>query len=469
MNIIKRFFGKKYLTPNQALNIRFFGGQIVPYNNDKRTFMEKGYLGNDIVASIVDLITTTAKVAPWNAYKVIDEGSYKAYKHELAKESPDYRKALKLHRKALELYVNDERLNGLLKYPNENQTFSDLNQELWMYKLVTGDYYEYWEDAPTGGLNAGLPKSLSALPSHEMLIKSGVTLPLTADKYYLTLGQMVEFDKTQVLHEKYANPKWDTYGRQLYGLSPWEASSPRIQRNNLSQKAGAITAQNGGMRGVAYYDDPRLDPNDDKTFEQMGKQKKTFQNEMRMGDPDGAGHVTWSQYKVGYQQLGFSSKDNDYSTIEASDLRMLCARVGVPSQLLNDAAAKTYNTTVEAEKALITRCCLPLLCSRRDSFNRRMNRRDNVVVDFDLSVYDQLQPNKNELANFANKMPLTNARKLELVGEDVPEYWTDEQRNAVLIPSGMVNMEDVLAPADNAPVRPGVDPYGEEDEEENNV
>lgn len=467
MNIIKRLFGleKKYLTPREALNIRFFGGQLVPYNNNKATFIEKGYQGNDIIYAIVNLIRETAKIAPWAPYKVIDEGSYKSYKQELTKPEPDFKKAMDYRKKALELYESDTRLNGLLKYPNVNQTFAELNGELWTYKLVTGDYFEYWEAMPSGGLNAGLPESLSALPAHYMVIKSTTTLPLSADKYYLQLGQMVEFDPTYILHEKYPYLTWDTFGVQLYGMSPLQPAIKRLQRNNESQRAGAVAAANGGMRGVAYYDDGRLDPNDDKTFEQMGKEKKTFQNEMRPGT-DGTGHVFWSQYRIGYQQLGFSPKDLDISTIEMADLRQFCADYGVPSQLLNDSAAKTYNTTVEAEKALITRCVLPLLNARRDSFNRKMNRRDNVIIDFDLSVYDQLQPNKDAIATWVNKMPLTNARKLEIIGEDIPETMTDDQRNAILIPTGMQALDDVILPMPedqsndvNALEQRGLNPY----------
>lgn len=448
MNIIRKLFGglskQKYLTPSQAINIRFFGGQLVPYADSKLMYVEKGYMGNDIIYSIVKLIRETAKVAPWGWYKVVDEESYKQYKAELRKEDPDFKKVFDLRKKSLELYANNPQLNKIIEQPNPSQNFASLNEELWTYKLITGDYFEYW-DAPSGGLNGGIPKTMSALPSQYMDIESTTTLPLREAKYYLRLGQMVQFDASQILHEKYPNLQWDTFGIQLYGMSPLTPARQRLQRNNESQRAGAVAQSNGGMRGVAYYDDERLDPNDDATFEQMGKQKKTFQNDMRPGT-DGTGHVMWSHWKVGYQQLGFSPKDLDTTAFELNDLRMFCSLYGVPSQLMNDPAAKTYNTTTEAEKALITRCAIPLLCDRRDSIKRQMNRTDNLVMDFDLSVYDQLQPNKAQIATWANTMPIPNARKLELVGEDVPEWWTEEQRRAVLVPAGQQNLDDVLLP-----------------------
>lgn len=448
MNIIRKLFGglskEKYLTPTQAINIRFFGGQLVPYSENKLMTIQKGYKGNDIIYSIIKLITTTAKIAPWGVYKIVDEDAYKEYKAELSKVQPDFKLAAELRQKSLEVYKGNTKLNKLLERPNKKQTLSRLHEELWTFKLTTGDYYEYWQ-LPTGGLDAKIPNSISALPSQNMDIESTTTLPLEEAAYYLRLGQMVKFTPEEILHESYTNLEWDTFGTQLYGMSPLTPSLPRLQRNNESQRAGAVAQANGGMRGIAYYDDERLDPNDDKTFEQMGKQKKTFREEMRPG-VDGTGHVMWSQYKVGYQQLGFSPKDLESTDQELADLRQFCNTYGVPSQLLNDPAAKTYNTVTEAEKALITRACLPLLCDRRDSLNMKLDRTDNIIVDFDLSVYDQLQPNKKQIAEWANTMPIPNARKLELVGEDVPEWWTEEQRRAVLVPAGQQNLDDVLLP-----------------------
>lgn len=444
MNIITRWLRKALATVGTAISVRFFGGQYVAYPDNKLTYIERGYEGNDIIYAVVNLIVETAKIAPWAWYRIVDEQSYKRYIVELNKARPDFQKAAEYKKKGLEYYTGNKRLEELIKYPNPNQTWAELNGDIWTFELVTGDAYEYW-DVTGGGLNEGLPKTMSALPSQYMVIETTNTLPIQPARYLLQLGQNLWFDPEQVLHTKLTSLNWSVIGIQLYGMSPLKPASPRLQRNNESQKAGSVAQRNGGMRGIAYYDDPRLDPNDDRTFEQMGKQKKTFQDEMRPGT-DGTGHVMFSQWKMGYQQVGFSPKDLDTSTIELNDLRMFCSIYGVPSQLLNDPSAKTYNTTIEAEKALITRCVIPRLRSRRDAINRKMARTDGIVIDFDLSVYDQLQPNKTAIAEWANKMPITNARKLEIIGEDVPETMTEDERNAVLIPTGMVNLADVVAP-----------------------
>ena len=445
--MIKKIFSwlatKATTAVSKLIPFRFLGGQIVPYTDDKLTYIEKGYTKNDIIYSIINLITDTAILAPWDWYRVRDRKSYELMKSELRKDNPDMAKVVQLRKKSLELYTDNARLNQLFKYPNPTQTFSQLNKELWSYKLITGDYFEYWSGRPSGGLNGKIPETMSALPSQYMEIKASNTLPMYETGYQLNLGSPIPFEAYEVLHEKYPNLEWDINGTQLYGMAPLKAALRRLQKNNANQDSQTAAFENGGMRGIVSYDDERIDPSDRETFEQMGKDKTTFYNEMRPG-PQGNLRTFFSVFRVKWQQMGFSPADMNQLESEKVDSRFFCSVWGVPSQLLNDDAAKTYNTTVEAEKALITRCVLPLLCDRRDSINRKMEL-DDIVADFDLTVYDQLQPNKNEIAEWVNKMPLTNARKLEIIGEDIPETMTQEERDAILIPSGLQLLSDVIA------------------------
>jgi hypothetical protein len=230
----------------------------------------------------------------------------------------------------------------------------------------------------------------------------------------------------------------------------------RIQQNNAVQQQAAAQAENGGGREVVSYDDPRLNPNDNDTFEQLGKDKETFYAEMKPGAQNNA-RVWFSAYGVKAQKLGYSPVELGLNEADMNALRFICNVYHAPSQLLNDPAAKTFNTVTEAEKALIIRCVLPLLCNRRDSVNWMYNQQ-NLVVDFDLTVYDQLQPDKVRIAEWVNKMPLTNQRKLEIAGEDVPDTMSQEMRDAIFIQTGLQNAEDLLAPAE--------DNFGEND---NNV
>ncbi len=124
-------------------------------------------------------------------------------------------------------------------------------------------------------------------------------------------------------------------------------------------------------------------------------------------------------------------------------MRFLCSIYGVPSQLLNDSAAKTYNTMVEAEKALTLRCALPLLCSRRDNLNKKFDL-GNIICDFDLSVYSELEPNKTEQVTWLAQSYLPLSRRYEIMGEDAPAHMTKEELQAIPIPSGVGLLSDLL-------------------------
>jgi hypothetical protein len=81
---------------------------------------------------------------------------------------------------------------------------------------------------------------------------------------------------------------------------------------------------------------------------------------------------------------------------------------GLPSQLLNDPDRSTFNTVTEAEKALTTRCVLPELCSTKDAYNRKFSQDwglpKGMIVDFDMSVFSELQENVKEVATWTSQI-----------------------------------------------------------------
>jgi hypothetical protein len=140
----------------------------------------------------------------------------------------------------------------------------------------------------------------------------------------------------------------------------------------------------------------------------------------------------------------------DILDAEIFDMRAICNIYGVPSQLLNDPNNKTYNNQAEGEKALTTRCALPLLTALRDNFNRKLkndwNAGSDTVIDFDLSVYSELEGNKLEQVNWLEKSLLPLYRRYEILGESVPEWMDEATRNTILVPSGYQPLEETLMP-----------------------
>lgn len=463
MSLLSRFLNKKSYQPDwssmtPAVNntarmvVRAMNGTIVPYTDNKDTYVTKGYNYNDIVYMCVKLIVDKAIIAPWATYEVVDEAAYK--------QAKDYRKQLdkpgmlvmykEAIAKALKPYTADKALNNLLQFPNEENTLSSHHALLWTYKLVTGDYYERWGFAG-GGTNAGRPNELEVMPSQYMNIKTNRAIPLRVTGYQLTCGTIQEYSKEEILHEKYPNLSWSVDGAHFYGMAPLKPMSKRVQRNNESQTQGATQMKNGGQRSIVSLDMPDSVAADDLhgtfTADQTSELKQKF-GEM-VANPSTIGSSVFSGYPVKHTPIGLSPVDLDQVNLEVEDTRKIAAGYQVPSQLLNDAANKTYANEAEGQKALILRCVLPLLNDREQSFNRKLQALDSykdgkVVVSYDLSQYAELEANKVEQATYLNNAWwLTPNEKRVIMGET---KLGDPNMDKIYVSSSLQPLEDANTP-----------------------
>lgn len=484
-NIIQRLFGRKAVTlpnanndlimptaPRSGPNFQFIGGSLVPYRDNKLTYIQKGYGNSDLLYSIIKLIVDKAMQAPGAFYIIEDQEAYKRYKglhSTIAGAEPGrntseaFRELKKLRTKAMTLYQDDEYLQNLIEWPNANECFADHNAALWTYKLAAGDYYEAGWTPWQGGLEAGKPQQLYSLPPQFMTILASNSLPLTAIGYILQVGFNMDFTAEDILHEKYFNPEWDVYGSQLYGMSPVRAGLPRLQRNNEVQKRGAKAANNAGADVIVYVDDENLmkGQQGQAAWKQIGALKDQWEAEQ--SGPSNAGKAVWSGYKMGVQRLGLTPVELELLESEKVDLRMMCNWYGVPSQLLNDPENKTYANQSEGEKALLTRCAMPLQVSRQRSFTRKLRslpayQNVPIVFEFDPTVYTELEANKVDTVTWLRGTYLPIKRQLEILGEDIPESMTEEELSAIPIPAGTTLLSDLFTQPE-PPTDPNNTPY----------
>lgn len=446
MNIFQKLFPSLF----QAKAVPFPIGQTLYYLNgtvtasadNKKSYLDNGYDVNDIIYSIIQLIIEKGRVAPWGVYQVKDEGALKLYNALMSKKSftgEDYIKARGYKKKALVPYHNDNFLTNLIDQPNEDQTFSDLFADSSIFKIALGDRM-LWANRLSAGADKGKPTELSILPSHFMSILVGNTLPLKIGKYQFNVGgQILTIDKEDVLHDKYYNPNYDINGSHLLGLSPLKPAHNLTDRSNAENMIATSSYQNGGPRSIIFVDEPG-------GFEavQKGQQaaaiKKILTSNEYIG-PENVNKLAASGYKMGAIPVGLSPVDLDIIESEKWSLRRFCNVFGaVPSQLLNDPDNKVYNNTVEGEKALTTRCVLPLLIAFRNKVNQKFQtdwgyKGKNVFVDFDMNVYTELQEDLGKKWTYVKELPTTNRRKLEMMGEDAPDGH-DDFMDQILIPSG---------------------------------
>lgn len=469
------WFGSKKKAMSQ-LPFSGAGQKWIPYGNhivnnpvEPLGFITDGYQTNDIVYSIINLIVDKATVAPWAVYKIVDDSSLKSYK-ALQKEItssksnvPGLRKqALEFRAKAL-VQTNDNRLNQLLDYPNENQSWTELLREELIYKLITGNKFVKADLLEAGG-NTGKPGSIYCLPTQSMTIVSNGMFPAMPQEYRMQMGQYLIFTKEEVLHEKFPSVDYSLLNN-LYGQSPLQAASMLISRTNESTKSGATAFKNMGAGGLLYMDD--MERARDMTPDQVQLMKDTFYNDAYNVNNKKAVRVT--NNKMGYLPINLSPVDLAILDSEKWDVVRLCAVYGVPPVLIMPDNA-TYNNIEHAEKALTTRAVLPHLIAKRDALNRKLQtdwgyKGQNIMVDFDMDVYHELRQDVGEQVKYLNEAWWFTLRmKYEAMEMEMPPNLTDEELDMVFAPRGTIPLSDVgldaaVAAADTAIAKSGLNGF----------
>lgn len=437
-----KLFSKK-AAPTTSLSI--LGGNFVWIADNPNEYISKGYGSNDIIYSAMSLITDKVRLAPWSLYKVVDEPALKSYKAHLS--AGNKVEAERMHRKALvplsSYNIRQGKWNELLKWANESETFSDFVANGVSYKLLTGNKF-WWANILEAGANSGIPQELYSLPSQHMTVLAKQGWPVRSLGYQLNTGEIVNFSKEAVLHEKFFNPEYDWQGSHLYGQSPLKAAMKNLTRNNYAKQATTAKFENGGLEGVLFVNDQRINPEDAMT--QAKEVKKVLYSKEYAGAGN-AGKIGVAGYPMGFIPLGQTNKDLMTLSFEDLDLRRLCNIWGIPSQLLNDPENKTYNNQAEGEKALTSRCVIPQLTSTRDNLNRKMQsdwglKGENVYLDFDASVYTELQDDQLAKWQWVSQLTVPEAYKLELMGLDIPDNLPTD---LILIDGSKQTLEDLLS------------------------
>lgn len=443
---------------DSALNYQLLGGKFVPIADSSINYIQKGYNINDIIYSIINLILDKVRLAPWSIYQVVDESSLKKYKALTSKKdltAEDVRTAKMLHSKAFKPVSNAGRWSELIKYPNEQESsFNDFVANGIGYKLLTGNKY-IWGSMIDGGANKGTPFELWLMPSQLVqVLASTNSFPIKAvgyEMFVLGLTGKRGYTIEEVMHEKFFNYDYSANGSHLIGMAPLRSALRLTNRNNSALDASTAKFQNGGVESIIYLDEQA--PDRQEAMQSMAMLKQKLINEYT--GPNNAGKIAASGYKVGVANLGLSPVELAIIDAEKWDLRRFCnVFSGVPSQLLNDPENKTYNNQKEGEKALTSRCALTHLTAFRDSLNKKAHQHwglnPNWIIDFDLTVYGELQENMKEMMDWitplANLTALSPNRILELMGlEKINDPLMDENwiRPSMGQPQSEWEMNDV--------------------------
>ena len=455
MSLLSRSLQSKAATFFPATSYQLINGRLISYTDNPANYLAKGYDINDIIYSIINLITDKIRVAPWGIYQIQDENSYKQLQALQRKKdwtAKDERSAIKLQAKALTPAKNPGKWGDLIKYPNQYSGFSDFIADGHGYRLLLGNKYT-WADMIKAGANNGTPNELYLLPAQYIDIFATDTFPNSVVKYGVSIWPGAQYNPTEVLHEKEYNYNWDINGNQLYGTSPLKAALKLIQRNNSSLTASASSFDNEGVKGILHMKTQPGQVDGEELVKEVSNLKQTMMTEW-VGAVN-RNRIGLSGYDVGWLPIGLNSQEMQVIESEKWDLRRLCSIFGVQSQLLNDPDNKTYNNQEEAEKSLTTRCALSALASARDSINRKAAKdwglKAGLIIDYDMSVYSELQQDVSKTAEWTGKLlavsPNEQRELLGLAALDFPEMsepWVQQTGRVPLSEYQITDVDNVL-------------------------
>lgn len=386
MNWLQKLFSpglqKKAFTP------MYFGGsgQITGISDNPQNYLRQ-YSYNDIVYSLINLITDRISSVKWGIYRETKNGLRE---------------------------FQDDNLQALLDSPNPYTTFSDIVAHNTGFKLITGNSY-LWAQRLTGGANEGIPAELWHLPPDLVNLVISKGFPPKVVQYQIP-GWQATFQTEEILHSKEWNPNYDVTGTQLYGISKLKAALNLVNRNNSAMNAATAKFQNGGLETIIYVDDARF------TGEETQAQAAGLKAKLREYDAEGR-RIAVSGYKTGAVQLGLTNVELAIIEAEQWDLRRLCNIYGVPVQLMNDTSASTDNNMKDASRAMLTRVVIPELEMFKTSFNKKLRAewgaKEGIIIDYDQTSFTELEEDKNEQMKWLmplmqNGFPLN--RVLDILG-----------------------------------------------------
>ncbi len=376
---------------NQAI-YNWLGESIVWNPENDETYVNEGYRKNATIYSIINLITKAASTIPICVYEKVNDSDLKRYKAMTSGmiDGTIIHKSNMLKKSAL-IELKDTELHEILERPNPAQSYASFISELIAFGKLTGNRYVYGIGPDTGD-NIGKYKELYVMPSQIMEIVSGGMFE-PVKEYKIQYNGSFAIPSDQICHIKDFNPYYDGTGSHLYGQSPLRAGLRSLTTNNEAVQTGVKYLQNQTARGVLMSDEGDL--NEVQAQQLKDKFRSTYQGSNNAGD------IVITPKKLSWVNFGLSAGDISLLEQYNASIKDLCNIYAVPSQLLNNDKASTYNNIKEAKKALYQNAVIPEMLKIRDELNRWLAPKygEKYYIDFDFSVIPELQEEMDKVVD----------------------------------------------------------------------
>lgn len=448
--IWEAFFGPVEATTNRQLGdfqnqvIKNTIGITADYLYTSLKERVEAYTTNAALYSIINRIAKNAAIAPFKVYRIKDQKKHIKYKNWTGENATPESIQRAMMIKEL-VYEEDTKhqLNKLIDRPNKWCRGQEFTINAVSFKLLSGNRVLKLF-TPEVGVDKGTVTNIEVLPSQYIRIVPDGTLH-GVDGYWFDMnaGSAEFIPKDQIIHSKYFNPEYDNIGTHLWGLSPLSAAYKNLNRSEAGLDRSVIMLQNGGSPGILYNE------NVDGWSEPEARALKNKVNREITG-VNNANKIAVANGKLGFLPFGLSAVDMEILELEKYSWQQLCNIYGVPPGLFDPDKSGEHNAQ-EFKKELITAAVLPELSSLRDDWNEIAKRfKEDVYIDYDISVYPELQDDLEKVSKImqASWWIKGNEKRIAMsMDEDTEEPMME----SYLVPSGLTpidqlkdNTEDIL-------------------------
>jgi HK97 family phage portal protein len=439
LDVVRRGF-------NLSTVAKFFGLSVTFSRYNLERYVQEGYESNAALYSIINRIARTAASSPFRVYRIVDRKKHLKCKAFTGRDASTTSIAKAVTIKALAYEEDTEHpLNAFLERPNPWQSGAEFILASVAFKLITGNRMILLTTLDMGA-NAGRVTSMVNLPPQYISIKPDGLF--SVGTYTLNIDKPTDIPAENIIHSRYFNPTINGAGEHLMGLSPLAAGKRILDVSDSSDMRSLAMMKNAGAAGIIF----------DKTVDGLSPEQaaalKAKINEEVLG-LENAGTWAVANGDMGMLDLSRAYGDIGVEATQRYSLQQLCNIYGVPYVLFGTESS-TYNNIREAKKELLTMAVLPELVSLRDDLNLIASKfGEDVYIDFDMSVYAELQEDFQKLADVYSKSWWTTGNEKRLaMGMD--EDTAEPMMKKYLIPSGLqelgnVNMEvidDAMRQAD---------------------
>jgi HK97 family phage portal protein len=302
-------------------------------NRDYKVFAEEGYIKNVIVNRCVTLIAQSAASVPWKLFKIHGETKVEIKNHPLI---------------------------DLLNRPNINQAGAEFFENLYAYKMISGNAYIQiikLNNTASSELHLLRPDRVKVVSKEGVIGYEYQTSP----KIFFPKNRLT--GECDILHLKNFNPLDD-----LYGLSQMDPASFSIDQHNEASKWNQAMLQNGARpSGALILKNDELRGGSHLSDQEFTRIKE--QIEIAYSSPTNAGRPLLLEGGLEWKEMSLSPRDMDFLDAKNMAAREVALAFGVPPQLLGIAGDTTYNNLQEARLSLWEETIIPILDHMTDALN----------------------------------------------------------------------------------------------------